>query len=238
MADQPQPGTISAAFPAPPPFYKSFTPQNLSRLQEHLSSANQTTPPATHPTTAPIPSLLSLPPELRNLIPPPPPPDGKYRSFGTLHEISSTSPPEEQQQTPTPSRLLSLTHKLLLTFLSLTDALATNPSGYGPIWDELHELFQEINKVINGYRPHQARETLILMLEEQLERVRGETKGIGEAVGRAREVVEGLGREDRGGGDLDVITDEMRRSGDAQDGKERRMEKRTWEILEREVGRL
>ena len=92
--------------------------------------------------------------------------------------------------------------------------------------------------MINGYRPHQARETLILMLEEQLQRVRGETKGIGEAVGRAREVVERLGKEDREGGDLDVITDKMRRSGDRQDSKEQRMEKRTWEVLEREVGRL
>ncbi len=98
-------------------------------------------------------------------------------------------------------------------------------------------MFQEINKVINGYRPHQARETLILMLEEQLERVRGETRGVGEAVGRAREVVEELSKEG---------------PGDVNDGKvdlgksieERRVSRREWgdkrvcEVLEKEVGGL
>ncbi|KAL9068087.1 MAG: hypothetical protein Q9161_006440 [Pseudevernia consocians] len=231
MADQPQPGTISAAFPAPPPFYKSFTPQNLERLQEHLESSGQTASPATQPTTAPIPAIFSLPPELRNLIPPPPPAEGKYRSFGTLHEVSST-PASEDQQTPTPARLLSLTHKILLTFLSLTNALATNPAAYGSIWDELHELFQETNKVINGYRPHQARETLILMLEEQLERVRGETKEVGEAVKRAKEVVETLGKEEHGG----VEMDQLRKSVSQGSRKERDVEKRIWKVLEREVG--
>lgn len=235
MADQPQSGTLSAAFPAPPPFYKSFTPQNLERLQEHLESSGQPTSPATRPTTGPIPDLLSLPPEIRNLIPPPPPAAGKYRSFGTLHEVSAI-PASEDQQTPTPTRLLSLTHKLLLTFLSLTNALATNPAGYGPIWDELHELFQEINKVINGYRPHQARETLILMLEEQLERVRGETKDVGEAVGRAKEVVETLAREEQGAGQR-VGMDHLREPTRRGSRKEQNVDKRIWRVLEREVGR-
>lgn len=127
---------------------------------------------------------------------------------------------------------------MLLTFLALINALATDPASYGPIWDELHELFQEVNKVINGYRPHQARETLILMLEEQLERVRGETKGVGDAVGRAKEVVETLGREDQrgvgqGGGEMDQPR--MRES--KGDSKERNVEKRIWGVLEKEVGR-
>lgn len=231
MADQPQPGTISAAFPAPPPFYKSFMSQNLERLQERLESSSQPTSPAAQLTTAPNPAVLSLPPELRNLIPPSAPTEGKYRSFGTLHEVPST-PASEDQQTPTPARLLSLTHKILLSFLSLTNALATNPAAYGPIWDELHELFLEVNKVINGYRPHQARETLILMLEEQLERVRGETKAVGEAVGRAKEVVETLGKEDQGG----VEMDQLREAVSHGIRREQSVEKRIWKVLEREVG--
>lgn len=233
MTDQPQAGTISAAFPAPPPFYKSFTPQNLERLQEHLESSGQqpTSSPATQPITTPPLDLLSLPPELRNLIPPPPPPEGKYRSFGTLHDVSPT-PASDDQQTPTPARLRSLTHNTLLAFLSLTNALATNPAGYAPIWDELHELFQEIHTVINGYRPHQARETLILMLEEQLERVRGETREVGEAVERAKEVVDTLGREDTSG-EMDELGETVGQGG----RKEQDLEKRIWTVLEREVGR-
>lgn len=74
------------------------------------------------------------------------------------------------------------------------------------------------------------------MLEEQLERVRGETKGIGEAVGRAKEVIETLGREDRGGveqGSEPEIRDSLMQGR----RKEQVMEKKMWEVLERELGR-
>lgn len=74
------------------------------------------------------------------------------------------------------------------------------------------------------------------MLEEQVERVRGETEGIGEAVGRAREVVEVLEKEAVGGSGGGEGRDEG-----GVEGRERRRErgdKRVWEVLEREVGRL
>jgi mediator of RNA polymerase II transcription subunit 7 len=38
-----------------------------------------------------------------------------------------------------------------------------------------------MHDLINQYRPHQARETLILMLEERIEKLRGEIRAIGEA---------------------------------------------------------
>ena len=76
------------------------------------------------------------------------------------------------------------------------------------------------------------------MLEEQLERVRGETKGVGEAVGRAREVIETLGKEGQKGTDQDLETDKMHGAVIQQSTKEQRMEKRTWEVLGREVGRI
>ena len=84
MADQQQPGAITAAFPAPPTFYKHFTPQSQSRLNELVGSSEQTT----LDTQSPKPSqILNLPPELRYLVPPPPPPHGKYRSFGESHDV-------------------------------------------------------------------------------------------------------------------------------------------------------
>lgn len=91
---------------------------------------------------------------------------------------------------------------------------------------------------MNGYRPHQARETLILMLEEQLERVGGETKGIGEAVERARGVVEELSKEGAGGGGDDRKGGSGRRSVEGRKVRREREDKRVWEVLEREVGRI
>lgn len=74
------------------------------------------------------------------------------------------------------------------------------------------------------------------MLEEQLERVRGETKEVGEAVGRAKEVVETLGSEEQGvrqGVEMDLFREPMRR----RSRKEQNVEKQVWRVLERELGR-
>lgn len=70
------------------------------------------------------------------------------------------------------------------------------------------------------------------MLEEQLERVRGETREVGEAVERAKEVVDTLGREDTSG-EVDELGETVGQGG----RKEQDLEKRIWTVLEREVGR-
>lgn len=70
MADAPS-NAITSAFPAPPPFYKSFTTENVARLND-LRDRD--------------PDLKDLPTELQNLLPPPAP-TTPYRSFGELHEV-------------------------------------------------------------------------------------------------------------------------------------------------------
>ena len=92
MAEQQQPNA-SAAFPAPPPFYKHFTADNLVRLKQLRPSNEAPTeeivPDA--PARSPPPTdITSLPPELRYLIPPPPP-IGQYQSFGTIHDVQQYS---------------------------------------------------------------------------------------------------------------------------------------------------
>jgi hypothetical protein len=102
MADeQQQPGAISAAFPAPPPFYKHFTEQNLSRLRELQQQQAQPNPPTADPTTTSSPPTkpLDLPPELRFLTPPAPPTSGLYRSFGDSY---NASPPPRPRPPPFP----------------------------------------------------------------------------------------------------------------------------------------
>lgn len=105
------------------------------------------------------------------------------------------------------------------------------------MWDELHGSFREVYEVINGYRPHQARETLILMMEEQVEKVRAETKAVRESVARAREFIEGLGKEE-----VEGAMDVGRNYGtQKEEGRRRRRQdsnKKLWEVLEREVGRM
>lgn len=79
MADQQQ--SISAAFPAPPPFYKHFTEASLTQLAELRGSLGSVSGSVSG-SQKPLHSLLDLPSELQYLQPPVPPSDGKYRSFG------------------------------------------------------------------------------------------------------------------------------------------------------------
>ncbi|MCJ1463876.1 Mediator of RNA polymerase II transcription subunit 7 [Pseudocyphellaria aurata] len=218
--------TISAAFPAPPPFYKSFTEENLALL------AAATAGDARQDET----TGAGLPQQVQHLIPPAPPRDGKYRSFGVVHDVPpQPETPQLQSQPPTPQRLLAITHNILLTFLTLTHALASAPSAYAPVWDQLHALFQEAHAIVNDYRPHQARETLILMMEDQVAKGRAEVRGAREMGARVKAVLEGLGgglEDSRDMGMRSGRRDHGVRGADTEDEETRRV----WETIGREVG--
>lgn len=90
---------ISSAFPAPPPFYKSFTPANIALLAARDSSSLT----AEDPFSSTVEregeeaeageAAAVVVGELAHLIPPLPPQDGKYRSFGVLHDVYLSSSP-------------------------------------------------------------------------------------------------------------------------------------------------
>jgi mediator of RNA polymerase II transcription subunit 7 len=52
--------------------------------------------------------------------------------------------------------------------------LCADPSAAMPKLEDIKRLFLNAHHLINMYRPHQARETLIMMMEEQLEEGRRE----------------------------------------------------------------
>lgn len=71
MADQTGRPPLKAAFPAPPPFYKHFTLENVNKAVELKESQHD----------------VHLEPT-QYCIPPTPPTDEKYRSFGAQHDVS------------------------------------------------------------------------------------------------------------------------------------------------------
>lgn len=87
---------ISSAFPAPPPFYKSFTPTNIALLAAARDASHLTAEESFSSTVegrgeekgeAAAAAAAEVVGELAHLIPPLPPQDGKYRSFGILHDV-------------------------------------------------------------------------------------------------------------------------------------------------------
>lgn len=96
---------------------------------------------------------------------------------------------------------------------------------------DLRTLFINFHHLLNEYRPHQARESLILMMQDQLERSKAETEGILRMKAEVESVLEGLGRESlvgkEGGGELPK----------AESGKsEVDVGRDVWEELRREFG--
>ncbi|KAF8534137.1 mediator complex, subunit Med7, partial [Trichophaea hybrida] len=192
-----------SAFPDPPNFYTHFTSANITALRSHRQSLNlgptDSIPADSIPTSSP----------LHYLIPPPLPSSGSYWSFSEFWQTPERHPSLEEngitrlysetdEEVAGANRVVELrrlSKSLLLSFLELVGVMAVNPEDYPSKTADLQTILFNMHHLINQYRPHQARETLCLMMEEQLERVRRETdenraatKRVDEALAEAAKV--------------------------------------------------
>ncbi|KAI5918007.1 mediator complex, subunit Med7 [Camillea tinctor] len=205
--EQPQ---VSSTWPPPPPFWQSFTPENIARIadlrkekseREGLSDSGEDALRNIR--------LEGLPRGLRNLQPPLEPEDGVWRVFGDKYQLVDELPRLEDMQIrrlfPNPEErdrdgkhfdratiLKRLAKSLLLNFLELVGLLATSPDSAEEKITDLRDLFINFHHLINEYRPHQARESLISMMQAQLDRTRAETNAIRDAKDKAERILEGL----------------------------------------------
>ncbi|KAF3902525.1 hypothetical protein ABW21_db0204739 [Orbilia brochopaga] len=212
MAEEQQRNTASA-FPAPPPFFKNFTPENQAKLKE---LQRESTPKDDG-------GAQTLPPELVCLIPPKPPTEGQYRSFGdawnipdrlpTLKELNIPQlfpePSDESYNVDRAQELRRLCKSLLLNYLELVGIMGMAPDEFEEKVYHLRIHLINIHQLINEYRPHQARETLIAMMEEQLERSRQETAENKKACRKTRELLASLGSYTANGLLGDISTDSI-----------------------------
>ncbi|KAE9983776.1 hypothetical protein BLS_003692 [Venturia inaequalis] len=210
-----QPETLYENFqlPRPPPYYHQFTEKNLQRLKDLKELHGHDIDNAT--TKASI--LLDLPPELRCLVPPEPPEDGIVLNFGdtktNLHFLKPLSEmgipqlyPEpipltadESQWTHERARYLKqLTRSILLSFIELMGILSVNPNLYEGKVEHLKRLFENALHLINEYRPHQARESLIMMMEKQIQKKREEIEKVKGMKEKVDTMLAGLGKEEPG----------------------------------------
>ncbi|KAK7097965.1 mediator of RNA polymerase II transcription subunit 7-like [Littorina saxatilis] len=110
--------------------------------------------------------------------PPPPPVQDKYQMFGqTFTADDAIIRPLEAsgvrrlypQAYDHKRELKKLNHSILINFLDLIDILIRAPDSpkRAEKLEDLNLLFINMHHLINEYRPHQARETLRVMMEEQ-----------------------------------------------------------------------
>ncbi|PTB65539.1 MED7-domain-containing protein [Trichoderma citrinoviride] len=208
MDDQPEPHSLASTFPNPPEFWREFTPDRIAELNElRLSRASPDQDDGN------IGRIPDLPEHLRHLQPPPEPADGRWRVFGDQYMLDDKLPTLEEQgiqnlpATASSSakdakhydrafELKRLVKSLLLNFLELNGVLARNPADAEAKILDIRTIFINIHHILNEYRPHQARESAIEMMQDHLDRTRTETAAIRTQVDKARKVLEGLGSLD------------------------------------------
>jgi mediator of RNA polymerase II transcription subunit 7 len=93
--------------------------------------------------------------------------------------------------------LFRFLRSLLIAYIELLGIVAINPTA-----EEKDEKLKDIltmvtnmHALINEYRPHQARETLIREMERQVERKRAEVEGVRKMREKVKDVLEGFGKD-------------------------------------------
>ncbi|KAL1962346.1 hypothetical protein VTN77DRAFT_9759 [Rasamsonia byssochlamydoides] len=210
------PRALTAAFPPPPPFWKHFTPENIEKLEQIKKESSKSKEEYRKKKWSPAElQALKVPPELGYLIPPEAPKSGSYSVFGETQSISTTLPSLKEQGIeqlyPSPPAtdagkdeapsspplnhayyLLKISKSLLLNFLEFVGILSVAPEQFEPKLEDLRNLFINAHHLLNLYRPHQARESLILMMEEQLDRTREEIREMDRLKDRIEQLLQQL----------------------------------------------
>ncbi|KAL6063922.1 Mediator of RNA polymerase II transcription subunit 7 [Balamuthia mandrillaris] len=138
---------LVSSFPPPPPYYKLYTDERL-----------------------------------RQGVDPPPPPaiQGTYTMFGASYTTEDVAPNLEDQGRPQlypkgetinhTQELKKMNRSLLFNFLELVDLLTKNPPAFREKVEDVELLFVNMHHLLNSYRPHQARQSLITIMENQIQR--------------------------------------------------------------------
>lgn len=152
----------AAAFPPPPPYYRLYA-SGSDVVKEESDKIS------------PVPSSQRPSPPL----PPPPPTDGSFILFGAPYQVEQSLPTLEEagvrqlypktSKLDVKSELRSLSTELGLMLLELIDTCVQRPSQYARRVEDISLLLKNIHHLLNSLRPHQARATLIHVLELQLQ---------------------------------------------------------------------
>ncbi|CAI7623589.1 unnamed protein product [Penicillium pancosmium] len=256
--DDPQQPAVTAAFAPPPPLWKHFTRENRNKLEEIKKEASKGTngEPVRDKKWSPAELReLEVPAELRCLVPPEIP-TGEYSVFGELQTRSTTLPSLKEQgidqlypepattqdkDTAQPTSnlnhayyLLKISKSLLLNFLEFVGALSVSPEQFESKVNDLRNLFINAHHLLNLYRPHQARESLIMMMEEQLQRSKDEIEQMDKVKAEIESALEQMQAQ---AGEIDLASTPAEKAPSAKKDTQQGLEdaRQVWDILDKEI---
>lgn len=187
---------ISLLYPPPPPYYKFFNAENIEKFKS-WKLENQ--------------DADAVPPgELKLQVPPTAPTGNQYRGYGSIWALTNDLPSlkesgwrqlynEEDEKITSKTKIVEL-HKLLdsllLNFLELVGIMSVEPAKFYTKIEDMKLILINMNHLLNTYRPHQTRESLIMALKKQIEKKRSEIDNIDEVMADAKRRISALIEKD------------------------------------------
>lgn len=197
---------ITSLYPPPPPYYRFFTGPNLERFQElkqQVEASGETADSLdSEPSQLDTPELA----ELRFQVPPKIPKVDQYRGYGSVWSLKNEFPSlkdlgwkqlyADEDEAITSKAKIEELHKLLdsllLNFLELVATMSVEPAKFHVKIEHLKLILINMNHLLNTYRPHQTRESLIMLLETQIEEKKTEVGLMVDTVSEIKEKIRGL----------------------------------------------
>lgn len=131
--------------------------------------------------------------------------------------------------------LIRFNRSIIIEYLSLLGLLTLDPKGEQKNTKLKHilTLVCNMHALINEYRPHQARETLIRIMEEQVSRKKAEIEGVKAMREKVKGVLEGFGKAANAEGDKDGA-DEVKEIAHkvSDEDKRKEMQRVMWDAMD------
>ena len=120
---------------------------------------------------------------------------------------------------------------MLLNYLELIGIISQDPTCAEIKIQHLTTLFLNAHHIINEYRPHQARETLILMAEERIAKMKAEIESIKEIKAKVESLPKSLPFSTQ-----DLTTQEAALTLNLDKASQDTLAEATWSEMEEELG--
>ncbi|KAI8920944.1 mediator complex, subunit Med7 [Powellomyces hirtus] len=188
MATEPGHATeVTTAYPLPPKYFSLYTDANVAEFPEYQRDRAETDKAQDAFSKAVTAATAGLEDSSKSIsasagsapkyLHPPRPIEGAYSMFGADHTTDSKLKtlrelgiPQFFPDGPIEYKpvLKNLIQSLLADLHKYLEILGTRTEEFEPQKDRIWHLLQNIHHVINEYRPHQARDMLCLVMEEDI----------------------------------------------------------------------
>ncbi|KAF3048668.1 Mediator of RNA polymerase II transcription subunit 7 [Didymella keratinophila] len=166
-------------------------------------------------------------------------PDWSYTQLYPSSSASESDPHSATAHIDRQAYLNRFNRSLIIEYIKLLGIIAASPThpGKNEALKHILNLVCNMHGLINEYRPHQARETLIRIMEEQVARKRKEIEGVKGMKDKVRGVLDGFGKAielNAGGEEVEVARDVETK--DVEGDKRKDVQRGTWDVLDEVLG--